>query len=239
MPKVDVCFSPDLISSYDVRGNVAVVIDILRATTSMTAALGNGIKEIYPVSTTEECLSFKDNGYLTAAERNGQKVDGFDFGNSPYSYIDNDVSGQILGMTTTNGTRAINLSKNAEEVIIGSFLNLKKVVTYLLQANKDVLLVCAGWKGRLNLEDTLYAASVIDALKNEFETNSDGCIIALALKKECDQASSRFEYLKECNHVKRLSKQTDILKDIELCLSDEEYDVLPILEGDKLVKYKL
>ena len=158
MKELDVCFSPDLIDSYGLEGKIAVVIDVLRATSCMTSALSNGIKEIYPVSSTEECASYREKGFLTAAERNGETVDGFDFGNSPYSYIDNNVTGKNLGMTTTNGTRAINLSQHAKQVIIGSFLNLDATISYLQQAQEDVVFVCAGWKGRANLEDTLLAA---------------------------------------------------------------------------------
>ncbi len=235
MKEFDVCFSPELISSYALEGKIAVVIDVLRATSCMTSALSNGIKEIYPVSTTDECLAFQGLGYLTAAERNGETVDGFDFGNSPYSYIDNDVRGKTLGMTTTNGTRAINMSNHAKQVLIGSFLNLDVMIQYLKEANEDVVFVCAGWKGRVNLEDTLYAAYVIDALKDEFNVTSDGCIVALALKKQCDEYESRFEFLKDCNHVKRLSKQQGIMRDIELCLSDNQLNTIPVLNGDKLV----
>lgn len=235
MKELDVCFSPELISSYDLEGKIAVVIDVLRATSCMTAALNNGIKEIYPVMTTDECLVLGEKGCLTAAERNGEKVEGFDFGNSPYGYIDNDVSGKILAMTTTNGTRTIRRSSHAREVVIGSFLNADAIIDYLRRMNEDVVFVCAGWKGRVNLEDTLFAAHVIDALKGEFNAESDGCVIALGLKEQCDKFSSRFEFLKKCNHVKRLSKQAGIMRDIQLCLSDDQLDKIPVLRGDKLV----
>src|SRR5690606_24631136 len=132
---------------YHVEESIVVIIDIFRATSSICYGIHNGAKAIIPVSTVEECLSFKHHGHLLAAERNGMVVEGFDFGNSPFSYTVERVKGKTIVLTTTNGTRALKLSEEAYRVVMGSFLNLTTLCQWLLKEKKDVVLLCAGWKG--------------------------------------------------------------------------------------------
>jgi len=235
MRKIEVCLSPELLHLYDLKGMTVVVVDILRATSCMTAALANGVSEIVPVSELSECKKLKDNGYLTAAERNGEKVDGFDFGNSPYNYIDGDVSGRKLGITTTNGTLSINKSKNADQIVIGSFLNISRVVNYLKEGTNDVLILCAGWKGQVNLEDTMFSGAVVEALIDDFEVEFDSTIIARNVYNASKE--NKFEYLKNSSHFKRLSKM-GIEKDIKYCMNEDVFDVLPVMDGDVLINKK-
>lgn len=218
MRKVEVCLSPELLHLYDLKGGTVVVVDILRATSCMTTALANGVSEIVPVSELSECKKLKDNGYLTAAERNGEKVDGFDFGNSPYSYINEDVEGRKLAITTTNGTLSINKSKNADQIVIGSFLNLSNVANHLKAGENDVLILCAGWKGQVNLEDTMFAGAVVESLIGDFEVEFDSTIIARNVYNASKQ--NKFEYLKNSSHFKRLSKM-GIEKDIQFCMQED------------------
>ncbi|WP_339609210.1 2-phosphosulfolactate phosphatase, partial [uncultured Roseivirga sp.] len=149
--KIDVCYTPDLIHQFEVENKTVVVIDILRATSCMVAGLGSGIQSITPVASIEECEALGEQGYIMAGERGGEKVEQFHMGNSPFDYMKPELKGKKVATTTTNGTQAIELSKNAKEVIIGSFLNLNAVVNHLMKCNNDVLLFCAGWKGRYNL----------------------------------------------------------------------------------------
>src|SRR5690606_2461121 len=109
MPSIDVCFSPELLHLYELKGKAVVAVDILRATSTMTTAFAHGATQIFPVMQLEECLAFSDKGCLTAAERDGQKAEGFDLGNSPFSYMNGTVKGKDIAITTTNGTRAIRL----------------------------------------------------------------------------------------------------------------------------------
>lgn len=230
------CLSPELLELYPVEGKVVVVADILRATSCMTTAIANGAAEIVPVSTVEECEELKSQGYLAAAERNGAKVEGFEFGNSPFSYMDAGIDGAKIAVTTTNGTMSINKSKGADEVIIGSFLNLKTVINYLLDQEKDVLILCAGWKGRINLEDTLFAGAVVEGVKNEFLCEHDGSIVAHSIY--LNGGKDKLGFLSNCSHFRRLSK-LNIGKDIEFCMKEDVYNVIPVLQGDKLVKMEL
>jgi 2-phosphosulfolactate phosphatase len=230
---IDVCLSPDLVHIYDFDGKIAVVVDVLRATSCMTTALAHGIESIVPVESLEECEELGKQGYLTAAERNGQKLDGFNFGNSPFSYMDDNLKGKSIAVTTTNGTRAIQLAKDrADEVVIGSFLNLKAVSEYVKKSEKDVIVVCAGWKGRVNLEDSMFAGALVAELQDEFSLELDASKISLALYEA--GKNDKLAFLAECSHIKRLQK-LNIQKDIEFCLKENVYDVVPVLEGNKLI----
>ena len=148
MKRIDVCLSPEMVHLHKTEGKVVVVIDILRATSCMTTALANGIASITAVASLEECTALGCEGYLTAAERDGKKVEGFDLGNSPFSYQDPSLKGKKVVVTTTNGTQAIVKSAGAQEIIVGSFLNFTSIVEYLRSQPYDVLMHCAGWKPR-------------------------------------------------------------------------------------------
>lgn len=218
---------------YRVEDSIAVIIDIFRATSSICYGIHNGAKAIIPVSTIEECLSYQYNGHLLAAERNGMVVDGFDFGNSPFSYSADKVTGQTIVLTTTNGTRSIELSKRAKKVVVGSFLNLSSLCNWLKEQGEPVLLVCAGWKGNFSLEDTLFAGAVVERLREDFTVEDDSAIAALDLYLHAK--GDLRTYLRKSSHSERL-KQLNIEKDIAFCLQIDQLDTIPILEGDALVK---
>jgi 2-phosphosulfolactate phosphatase len=231
--KIDVCLSPELLHLHPVEDKVVVIVDILRATSCMTTAFAHGVESIIPVAELEECRILQSQGYIAAAERDGQKAEGFDIGNSPFSYMDKKLRGKSIAVTTTNGTMAISKSKSAINVIIGSFLNISAVVRYLKSQPNDVLILCAGWKGKFNLEDTLFAGALIDALKDHYISACDAPLAAQSLYNAAKE--DMLSFLANSSHVKRLQK-LNIEKDIEFCLTPDQYDVIPILEGDRLVK---
>jgi 2-phosphosulfolactate phosphatase len=232
MPALDVCFSPDLIHLYELKGKVVVVVDVLRATSSMVTAFAHGIEKIIPVSSLEDCLAQQQNGFLTAAEREGRKAEGFHLGNSPFSYMEPGIRGKTLVMTTTNGTHAIRLSMAADLVIAGAFLNLESVAAFLEEAQKDVLVVCAGWKGNFNLEDTLFAGGLAHRLAETFTPASDATLAALRLYRLAQP--DMLGFLADSSHVQRL-RNLDITRDIAFCLQENVYAVVPVLTGDCLV----
>lgn len=232
MKTIDVCLSPDLMHLYPVHARTVVVVDILRATSCMTTAFAHDIESITPFAKLEDCLSMKPKGYFTAGERDGKKVDGFDLGNSPFEYMDPALKGKKIAFTTTNGTQAIAKSEGAREIIIGSFLNLSAVADYLLHGENSVLVVCAGWKGKVNLEDTLFAGALVELLKEHIEPDCDA---PLAAQHLYNQAKSNMVYfLKNSSHVKRLAK-LNIHKDIEFCLTPDQYPLVPKLRDKVLV----
>lgn len=232
---LDVCLTPALIPLYNVEDYIVVVIDIFRATTSICYGIENGAEAIIPVSQVEECSAYLEKGfdYLLAAERNGEVVEGFDFGNSPFSYTKEKVAGKTIVLTTTNGTHALHLSRSAKKIVIGAFINLTAICNWLKQQDENILLVCSGWKNNFNLEDTLFAGAVVEQLKNSGFVVDDPALAANDLyniaKDDLDK------YLKKTSHSERL-KKLGIEADIEFCLKIDLTTAIPILDGDRLIK---
>ncbi len=231
--KMEVCLTPALLNLYDIRNGIVVVIDIFRATSSITYGIDNGVEAIIPVATVETCASYKGSDFLLAAERNGEVVEGFDFGNSPFAYAKEKVAGKTVVLTTTNGTHAINQSREASRIVIGSFLNLTALCTWLKEQNQSVFLLCAGWKDKFNLEDTLFAGAVVNRMKQDFDTVCDSSIAAegLFLIAKDDLRG----YLRQSSHSHRL-EQLNIEEDIQFCLKIDICNSIAVLEGDRLVK---
>lgn len=231
MKSLDICLSPDLIHLHEPEGRTAVIVDILRATSCMTAGIGSGVHHIRPFASLEECVSMREKGYLIAGERNGQKVDGFDLGNSPFDYMDVKVQGKNVAVTTTNGTVAIEKASGADEIIIASFLNISRVAEYILSLENDVLIICAGWKGKVNLEDTLFAGALTERLIPSFTLACDASGVALAAWQQ--MKGDLTGHILSSSHAKRL-KRLSIEKDITYCLKSDEFDALPVLRNGSI-----
>jgi 2-phosphosulfolactate phosphatase len=231
MKKIDVCLSPDLMHLYMTDDRTIVVVDILRATSCMTTAFAHGIKSIMPFASLTDCLAMKTEGYFTSGERDGKKVDGFDLGNSPFEYMDEKLKGHRIAFTTTNGTKAIAKSIGAREIVIGSFLNLTVLSHYLQSGDDDILIVCAGWKGRFNLEDTLFAGALIESLSHTVKLECDAPQACVHLYRQAKP--DMMEFLKEASHIKRLAK-LNIIEDIQFCLSIDKYDVVPRMRDSSI-----
>ncbi len=231
MKTIDVCLSPELMHLYPVHDRTVVVVDILRATSCMVTALAHGTESITPFANLDACRAMKGKGYITSGERDGKTVPGFDKGNSPFEYMGPEIMGKKIAFTTTNGTQAIEKAKGAREIIIGSFLNISSVARYLLLGEHNILVVCAGWKGKVNLEDTLFAGALVEKLKDYLDPDCDAPLIAQHLIHTA--APDRVKFLSNSSHVKRL-KRLDIHKDIEFCLTDDKYKVLPRLKDGEL-----
>lgn len=231
MKTIDVCLSPDLMHLYSVEDKSVVVVDILRATSSMTTAFAHGIESIYPVAKLEDCRLMKAKGYLIAGERDGEKVADFDMGNSPFEYMAENLKGQRIAFTTTNGTQAIAKSIGAKEIIIGAFLNLSAVAEHLIKSNNNILIVCAGWKGRVNLEDTVFAGALVEKLKDHFTNACDAPLMARHLYNAAKDNMAKF--LSESSHVRRLNK-LNIHEDMEFCLTIDKYSIVPTLKDGVL-----
>jgi len=225
MKKIDVCLSPDLMHLYKTDDRTVVVVDILRATSCMTTAFAHGIQSITPFASLEDCRAMKGQGFFTSGERDGKKVEGFDMGNSPFEYMDEKLKGKKIAFTTTNGTQAIAKSVGAREIVIGSFLNLSAVADHIRKGKDNVLVVCAGWKGKFNLEDTLFAGALIESLESHIQLECDAPQASLFLYQQAKP--DLFGFLKEASHVKRLAN-LQIFEDIKYCLTRDKYDVVPL-----------
>lgn len=236
--RVEVCPSPLLFETYfQNRDSIVVVIDVFRATSAICTAFANGIERVKTVVSVDEAMNYQKLGWLAAAERNGEVVEGFELGNSPFHYSEELVKGKNLALTTTNGTKAVNYAGDAKTIIIGSFLNLTSVVNYINTHEKDVLLLCAGWKNRFNLEDTLFAGAVVHALSanSKYAGKSDSAIAAESLYVSAK--SNLIKFLENSSHRNRLAK-LNLHRDIEFCLQHDKFDVLPILKNEDFVLEK-
>lgn len=233
--KISACLSPALLPYYGLENTVAVVIDVFRATSSICHGLSNGAEAIIPVAELEECLAYKEKGYLLAAEREGKVVDGFDFGNSPFSYSRERVAGKTVVLTTTNGTRAIQLCREAAIIVAGSFGNISILSEWLAGIAHNVLLVCAGWKNHVGLEDTVFAGAVIRRIKTADSILDDSAQIAERLYLEGQDNLGLF--LKDASHTKRMQK-LDVTQDIEFCLQPDTAPVIPVLEAGMLIRMR-
>ncbi|MCE3297189.1 MAG: hypothetical protein K0R65_2903 [Crocinitomicaceae bacterium] len=232
---VEVCFTPGEYEYYKDEFEIVVVIDVLRATSAICAAFHNGIKSIIPVPTVEEALEYQKLGYLAGAERKGKIVEGFDFGNSPFSYMREDFKDKEIVLTTTNGTKSLHVAKDAEVVVIGSFLNLEFLSEWLAKQDKNVLCLCSGWQDKFNLEDTICAGAICDFLINtgNFISDEDSSIAAKYLYLSAKD--NYFGYLKSSSHRRRL-KNLNLNEDIKYCLTPNQTKVIPILKNGKLVQ---
>ncbi|ETZ20273.1 2-phosphosulfolactate phosphatase [Pedobacter sp. V48] len=233
---IEVCLTPALLDLYAIEDSIVVVIDVLRATSSIVYGIDNGATAIIPVANVEDCLNYSDKGFLLAAERDGQVVEGYDFGNSPFSYTTEKVGGRTVVLTTTNGTKALHMArKRAHQVVMGSFLNLQALCNWLKIQDKSVLLLCAGWKDKFNLEDTLFAGAVVAELRKEFTHFDDSSVAAEDLYNLAkDDLRS---YLHKSSHSHRLA-ELNIEEDVRFCLQLNLCQAIPVMDGDALVSLK-
>lgn len=233
MKQIDVCLTPELLHLHSIENTIVVVVDVFRATSCMVTAFAHGVQAIIPVATLEECRAWQAKGYLAAAERNGQTPEGFELDNSPFSYTHERLVGSTIAMTTTNGTLALTRSRGAVKVLVGAFLNLGALADYLRDQQYDVLVLCAGWKGKPNLEDTLFAGALVERLQDEYLLAEDAALMACRQYEFAKK--DLLGYVANSSHVKRLQR-LGIHKDIAYCLQPDRYDVLPVLRGNALVK---
>jgi 2-phosphosulfolactate phosphatase len=172
---IDIQYLPSAPPSNLLSNRVVVVIDVLRATSVMVHAMSQGAEEIIPVHTIEEAFqmakAFPPNSTLLGGERNSNRIEGFDLGNSPQEYIAERVRGKRLILATTNGTKAFHFVSSATHILVGSFLNMKAAAQRCLKLNKDLLLFPSGNKGDFSLEDALGGGMLIDQIVKKRKIN--------------------------------------------------------------------
>ncbi len=239
-PVLFTCLSPALLQLYDINNSIVVIIDVLRATATIATALYNGAKCVIPVDSVAKCIELgKQIDAITAGERDGKIAEGLIHGNSPFEYPREFVSGKTLVLTTTNGTKLLHmaLDKGAGSIISGSFPNLSSVCDYLLLQNQNVILGCAAWKDKVNIEDMLFAGAVINRIKNNFSVNCDSSQIAETLYTVANEDLFGFIKQKNASHYHRLNDY-GLEKDIRYCLTPDIANVLPFYEEGKLIVHK-
>jgi len=236
-PQLHTSLSPALLHLYDLSNTVVVIIDVLRATSTIATALHNGAKCVIPVDSVAKCIELgKKIDAITAGERDGKVAEGLEYGNSPFEYPREFIENKTLVLTTTNGTKLLHmaLERGAPQIITGSFPNLSAVCNYLLAQNKNVLLGCAAWKDRVNIEDMLFAGAVINRIKKNFSINCDSSQIAETMYAKAKKDLYEFMKAKEASHYLRLSGY-GLEKDMLYCLTPDGANVLPFYEEGKLI----
>lgn len=237
LPRLEVCLSPALLHLFDTENVIVVIIDVFRATSTIATALHNGAKCVIPVASVEECISIgkETANSLTAGERDGKVAPGLFYGNSPLEYPVEFIKDKTLVLTTTNGTRLLHMVKDAEAIITGSFLNLGAVCDFLIEQRKDVLLSCAAWKDRFNMEDSLFVGAAVNKIREHFTINCDSARACSELHKA--SKGKLLDFLTDSSHYRRLSGFS-LQKDLEYCTTPDLHPVVPILKKNKLVVYK-
>ncbi|MDP4280934.1 MAG: 2-phosphosulfolactate phosphatase [Bacteroidota bacterium] len=231
---VEVCFTPKLFSEIITRENYIVVLtDILRATTSICTAFANGVDRIIPVANPDEARNLKEAGYMVASEQDGKKLDFADFGNSAFSFTPERVSGKTLVYCTTNGTRALNMVKTADQIAIGAFINLGSLAHWLEARDKNVVILCSGWKNKFCLEDSLFAGALASEL-----------IKSKYYLAECDSAKAAMDlwklakddllgYIEKACHRHRL-KKLGLDDVIPYSFQMDLTQVVPVFDGHEI-----
>lgn len=234
---VEVCLSPKLFDDILTEGDfVVVLVDILRATTTICTAVGNGVEAIIPVATHEEARRLKEHGYLVASEKDGVQVDFADFGNSAFSFTREAIGGKTLVYCTTNGTRALGLAERAGSVVIGAFINISAVTEWLARRQTDVVVLCSGWKNKFCLEDTLFAGALTENLlaTGLFAAACDSAEAALDLWSLAeDDPLGYIEKAAQRHRLKRLGLD-DVLP---YSFAFDQVDVVPVFDGRAIKGY--
>lgn len=231
--QIDVFSTASSFQEEDVHGRTIVIIDVLRASSSIVTAIKNGAKGVIPAEDMDAAGKIAQNldstRYLLCGERDGIKIEGYHLGNSPLEYSPEVVDNKTLIFTTTNGTKAITRSGMAAKIIVGSFLNLSTVVNYLKQVQNEIILVCAGWKSRLSLEDMLCAGNIIyDLMDGNLPGDaSDGAKMAFVLYEKFRENIANV--IQTSNHGIRL-KNMACSDDITYCSQVSVFDVLPVFK---------
>ncbi|NSL89277.1 2-phosphosulfolactate phosphatase [Chitinophaga solisilvae] len=232
-PSLEVCLSPALLHLFDVKNSIVVIIDVLRATSTICTALYNGASRVIPVATVEECVNIgRAIDGITAGERDGRVAEGLVHGNSPFEYPREFIENKTLVLTTTNGTKLLHMAKDAIQIVTGSFPNITAVCNYLVEQKQNVILGCAAWKDRVNMEDTLFAGAVVNRIKQHFDVNCDSAIAAETLYTAARPDIHTF--MKQASHYQRLAKY-GLEKDIQYCLTPDGANILPLFRDGELI----
>jgi len=228
--KLDVVFCPSEVEAIELRGKVAVVVDVLRATSTIVTAVANGARCVIPFLSPEEALKAKRSdprGILACGEREGKAVEGFDLGNSPLEYRPEKVRGKIVALTTTNGTRTLKLcaSKGASRIFAGSFLNLSALCQRAISFGDEIVMLCSGKEGRFGLEDAVFAGFCVfklEGLSRGVEL-SDSALAARGLAEEFSDIVGMFLRSEHGRYLARIGFE----EDLRFCAKIDLFDVVP------------
>jgi len=236
---VEVYLTGANVRQEDVAERTVVVIDVLRACSTIVTALSNGARCVIPVADMAQAGKIASNleksSFVLGGERGGERIEGYQLGNSPLDYDAATVEGKTVILNTTNGTGALVRAEAAEKVVAGSFLNVGAIVEYLLsRPGSDIAIVCAGWKNRVSLEDTLCAGMILDRLWSDMPPAriNDSALVSLTLFRQHEGTLDAA--VRGSNHAQRL-ENLDMARDIDACLAIDSIPLIPVFNHNQLV----
>ncbi|MDR0603677.1 MAG: 2-phosphosulfolactate phosphatase [Bacteroidales bacterium] len=238
MNTIEVCVVPELYQYRKTGGNnhIVVVVDVLRATSTITVAIAQGAQKVIPVTDMNKLSEFKKNGYLIVSERDSIQPDFADFGNSPLQLINTDIKNAVIAISTTNGTRTLSVVNAAEKILIGAFVNMSSLCSTLKKLNQNVVIVCSGWKYRFSLEDSLFAGAVCENLIDNdlFSGNDDSVFASMELWKNAKH--DLLNYVSSSEHYQRLYA-LGMGESVPYCFELDTCPVTPILKDGIIIDY--
>lgn len=219
------------IEERDIKDKVVVVVDVLRATSTIITALYNGCKEVIPVAEIEEAVriakNYEKDTFILGGERNAEKIEGFHLSNSPWEYSKDQVEDKTVLITTTNGTKAITKAADAKEVVLASFINITAICDYVAALGHDIALICAGTSGQFSADDILVAGAFISGLHNKgisLVLDDLGMTAEFMYEQSKDDLHGILSKTRHYSELKKLG----LTRDLEDCLKLDTTPIVPI-----------
>lgn len=239
MKYIDIFSTADTVKDLDLNGKIAVIIDIFRASTTITTLLENGIKYIVPVLTVEAAYEYRkhNKNILLMGERNGIKPSGFDYGNSPYDLSGKNFTGSAAVITTTNGTKAIHNALSADIIFIGSLRNMYTLADIISALNRSVAVICSGTNSNFSMEDFYAAGILVEYLiNNSSKPNFTLTDIAWLSLFTAGLDINTVINEKTCRHYKYLT-ELGYIKDIEYSIKFNTSHTIPYFDkSNRIIK---
>jgi 2-phosphosulfolactate phosphatase len=235
---IELCFTPSSLSRERLKGRIAVIIDVLRASTTICTGIRNGCRAVIPVASLDDAMTVRENldrdTVLLCGERSGFKVEGFDLGNSPSEYSEEVVGNRVLIFASTNGSGAIVRASGAQTTLVGGFVNISAVTRQLRYSARDLMIVCAGREGHFSLEDCLCGGMIIERLlvAGAFDAANDAAKAAHSLYKQ--YGDSLEASVRNADHGRYLQR-LGFTADINAATALDTIDVIPVWREGKLV----
>jgi 2-phosphosulfolactate phosphatase len=237
--KLNVFLSPLIVDELYFKGKATVVIDVLRATSTIVTAINNGVKEIVPVASIEFAVKVSGGMFggqtLLGGERNTKKIEGFALGNSPFEYTKEVIEGKSIVFYSTNGTKAIAKAKFSEQLFICSFLNITAIAKHLISLNTNLEIICAGRNNSLSLEDSVCAGMLVSKLQEHFgdlEIN-DSAKAALIM---CEKFNGDINSMLQSSDHGTILIENGFEADLEYCSKIDMLDTVPYYSNGVLKK---
>lgn len=231
--RIEVVATVEEIRNEQIAGRTVVVIDVLRASSTIVTALAHGFAYIIPVETIGQAIALRSDNAWLVGERHGKKISDFHYNNSPCELLNADATGRHLILTTTNGTRAIHKAERAGQLLIGCFLNATACIEHALASGADITLYCAGTRQEFALEDGL-AAGLLIHLAKQREPNLSVCDLGRVLEASYLHTADQLPvHVMQGTTAKRL-KQQQFGEDILHCCKIDAYPIVPIVRQRRI-----